>query len=139
MAGLGSAASWPLAASAQQPERMWRVAVVMSFAEDTETRAFITVFMQSLAGLGWTDGRNLRVDVRWAAADVEKARIYAKELLILQPEMILTQGTPITAALQREIGTMPLVFVNVSDPVGQSFVASLVARVTRTEGTVCSA
>jgi putative tryptophan/tyrosine transport system substrate-binding protein len=123
-AGLG-AATWPLAASAQQPERMSRVAVVMSFAEDAETRAFLTVFMQSLAGLGWTDGRNLRIDVRWAAADVEKARIYAKELLILQPEMILAQGTPITAALQREVGTIPLDFVTVSDPVGQGFVASL--------------
>jgi putative ABC transport system substrate-binding protein len=126
LAGLaGAAATWPLAAWAQQPDRVRRIGVLMSFAEDPETKAFLSVFIQRLAELGWTDGRNLRMDVRWAAANIDRARMYAKELVELQPEMILSQGTPMTAALQRETRTIPVVFMNVSDPVGERFVAGL--------------
>jgi putative tryptophan/tyrosine transport system substrate-binding protein len=125
IAGLGGAAVWPMAARAQQPERMRRVGVLMSFAEDPETKAFLSTFMQGLAESGWIDGRNLRVDVRWAAANIDRAGIYAKELVDLQPDLIVAQGTPMTAALQRETRTIPLIFVNVSDPVGKGFVAGL--------------
>ena len=93
--------------------------------EDPETKAFLSAFTKGLAELGWIDGSNMRMDVRWAAANVDRARTYAKELIDLQPDMILAQGTPMTAALQRETRTIPLVFVNVSDPVGKGFVAGL--------------
>jgi len=126
IAGLGSAAvAWPALARAQQGDRIRRIGVLMSFAEDPETKAFLSVFLQGLAELGWTGGHNVRIEVRWAAANVDRARMYAKELVDLQPDMILAQGTPMTAALQRETRTIPLIFVNVSDPVGKGFVAGL--------------
>jgi ABC-type uncharacterized transport system substrate-binding protein len=121
-----SAAAWPLAAWAQQPGRMRRVGVLMAFDEnDPEAKAYLSRFRQGLAELGWTDGPNLRMDVRWASGNVDRMGMSAKELLDLQPDVVLAHGTPATAAFQRETRTIPIVFVSVSDPVGDGFVASL--------------
>ena len=126
IAGLGGAAVWPLAARAQQSERMRRVGVLMSFHEaDPEGKARLSGFTQGLAELGWTDGRNVRMDVRWAAGNVDRVRVYAKELVDLQPDVILADGTPQTAALQRETKTIPIVFVAGADPVERGVVPSL--------------
>jgi putative ABC transport system substrate-binding protein len=126
IAGLGGVAAWPLAAWAQQPGRVRRVGVLMAFDEnDPEAKAYLSGFTQGLAELGWTDGRNLRMDVRWTAGNVDRMRMSAKELLDLQPDVILAHGTPATAAFQRETRTIPIVFASVSDPVGEGFVESL--------------
>src|ERR1700686_3267931 len=118
--------AWPLAARAQQPVRMRRIGVLMATDEnDPEAKARLSGFTQGLAELGWTDGRNLRMDVRWAAGSVDRMRMLAKELVDLQPEMIFAPTTPVTAALQRETRTIPIVFANVGDPVGSGFVAGL--------------
>jgi putative ABC transport system substrate-binding protein len=124
---LGGAAAWPLGARAQQSERVRRMGVLMSAQEDDpEGRAQLSGFTRELAGLGWSDGRNLRMEIRWGGgSDVNRARIFAKELVALQPDVILAQGTPVTAALQRETQTIPIVFVVVTDPVGDGFVAGL--------------
>jgi putative tryptophan/tyrosine transport system substrate-binding protein len=122
----GAAAAWPLAARAQQPEPMRRIGVLMAFNEnDPEPQAWLSGFMQGLAELGSTYGRNLRMDVRWSAGDVERMRMFAKTLVDLQPDVILANSTPVTALLQRETRTIPIVFVAVTDPVGANFVASL--------------
>ena len=114
---LGSlAAGWPLAARAQQPEHMRRIGVLMSVEEnDPEGKTQLSRFTQGLAETGWTDGHNLQIEVR---CDVNRTRTFAKELVALQPDVILAQGTPGTAALQRETRTIPIVFVVVADPVG---------------------
>jgi putative tryptophan/tyrosine transport system substrate-binding protein len=126
LAGLGGAVAWPVMARAQQTDRMRRVGLVMGWDEnDPEAKGRLSAFTQGLAELGWTDGRNVRMDVRWAAANADRARMYAKELVDLQPDVILTDTTPITAAVQRETRTIPIVFVTVSDPVGSGFVAGL--------------
>jgi putative tryptophan/tyrosine transport system substrate-binding protein len=126
IAGLGSAAAWPLAARAQQGERMRRVGVLTLFDEnDPVGKARLSGFTQQLAELGWTEGRNLRMDVRSAADNVDRIQMFAKELVGLQPDVILANTTPVTAALQRETRTIPVVFVNVADPVGNGFVAGL--------------
>jgi putative tryptophan/tyrosine transport system substrate-binding protein len=123
---VGGAAAWPLTALAQQSDRMRRVGVLMAFDEnDPQTRGWLSNFTQGLAELGWTDGRTVRIDVRWAAGSVDRMRTFAKELVELQPDVILAGTTPVTAALQRETSTIPIVFVLVSDPVGAGFVASL--------------
>ena len=123
---LGGAAAWPLAARAQQPGRMPRVGVLMAFDEnDPEANRYLSGFTQGLAELGWTNGRNMRMDVRWGAGSVDRMRMSAKELLDLQPDIILAHGTPATAAFQRETQTIPIVFAPLSDPVGDGFVASL--------------
>ena len=122
----GAAAVWPIAARAQQPERMRRIGVLMAPTEDDpEGGAQLSGFTQGLAALGWIDGRNLRMEVRWGGGDANRARILAKELVDLQPDVILAQGTPVTAALRRETRTIPIVFVVVTDPVGDGFVAEL--------------
>jgi putative ABC transport system substrate-binding protein len=127
IAGLASTtAAWPVAARAQQPERMRRVGVLMAFDEnDPEAKIYLSGLTQGLPELGWTDGRNLHMDVRWAAGNVDRMQMFAKELLDLQPDVILAHGTPATAAFQRETRTIPIVFAVVSDPVGSGFVASL--------------
>jgi putative ABC transport system substrate-binding protein len=123
---LGGAATWPLSARAQQPERMRRIGVLMDRDEnDPDGKAELSGFTQGLAELGWTDGRNLRMDFRWAADNVDRMRIFAKELVGLQPDVILASTTPGTAALQRETRTIPIVFAAVADPVGDGFVAGL--------------
>jgi len=126
IAGLGSAAAWRVVARAQQADRMRRIGVLMPGDEnDPEQRARLAAVTQALADLGWTDGRNVRMDLRWAGGDNNRARALAHELVGLQPDIITTNGTPATAALQRETRTIPIVFANVSDPVAQRIVARL--------------
>jgi putative tryptophan/tyrosine transport system substrate-binding protein len=126
IAGLGSAAAWPLAAPAQQSARIRRIGVLSPYDEnDPGAKAELSAFTRRLAELGWTEGHNLQMDIRWAAADVDRMRMSAKELVDLQPDVILADTTPTTAALQRETRTIPIVFLIVSDPVGAGFVASL--------------
>jgi putative ABC transport system substrate-binding protein len=123
---LGGAAAWPAAAHSQQGQRMRRIGILLPYIEnDPEVKAWLSKFMQGLRESGWADGLNLRVDIRWTAGSVDRARMYAKELISLQPDAILADSTPITTSLQRETRTVPIVFVLVSDPVGSSFVASL--------------
>jgi putative tryptophan/tyrosine transport system substrate-binding protein len=120
----GAAAAWPLVARAQQ-QRMQRVGVLMPYKEnDLGAKGWLSEFTQGLQGLGWTDSRNLQVDVRWAASN-DEIRMVAKDLVDLQLDVILVSGTPATAAFQRQTRTVPIVFVNVVDPVGSGFVASL--------------
>jgi putative ABC transport system substrate-binding protein len=122
---LGGAAAWPVAARAQQDERVRRIGALMGYDEnDPEAKAFLSAFTQGLAELGWTE-RNVRIDVRWSAGNVDGMRMFAKVLVDLQPDLILAITTPATAALQRETRTIPIVFTNVSDPVGEGFVAGL--------------
>ena len=102
---VGSAA-WPLMARAQQADRMRRVGVLMAYGEtDPEAKALLAEFTQGLSELGWTDGRNLRLDVRWAPGNTDAMRTYAKELVALQPDVILANSTPVTATFQRETQT----------------------------------
>jgi putative ABC transport system substrate-binding protein len=126
IAGLGSAAAWPLAVRAQQGDRVRRIGVLLPYDEnDPLAKARISAFTQALADLGWTDGRNVRMDLRWGGGDVNRIRAVAQELVGLQPEIIVTNGTPATVTVQRETRTTPIVFVNVSDPVASSIVARL--------------
>ena len=123
---LGGAAAWPLAARAQQGQRMRRIGVLMAGDEnDPERKTFVSAFTQALAGLGWTDGRNVRMDLRWGGDDINRMRALAQELVGLQPDIIATNGTPATAALQRETRTIPIVFASVADPVASGIVARL--------------
>src|SRR6516165_9127383 len=113
IAGLGTAAAWPRAVLAQQGDRMRRIGVLLtSFDEnDPVLKTFVSAFIQALAGLGWTDGRNLRMDLRWGRADTNQISALAHELVGLQPDIIVTNGTAPTVALQRETPTIPIVFV----------------------------
>jgi putative ABC transport system substrate-binding protein len=121
----GAGAAWPVAARAQQPERMRRVGVLMAHAEsDPEGQIFVAVFRETLQKLGWAEGRNIRIDVRWAA-EIELMAGFAKELVALQPDVILANNTPTTAAVLQQTTTIPIVFAVVADPVGSGFVASL--------------
>jgi putative ABC transport system substrate-binding protein len=122
---LGSAAAWPLAARAQQPERVRRIGVLMNLAaDDSEGQARLAAFAQALKQLGWSDGRNLRIDTRWARTD--DIRRDAAELAALAPDILLAaNGTATVAPLLQATRTVPIVFVNVIDPVGAGFVASL--------------
>ena len=122
-----SAAVWPLAAHAQQPERMRRVGLLLSeTAEDSEGQARVAAFVQALQRLGWTDGRNVQIDTRWGAADSDRYRKHAAELVALAPDVLLAAtGTATVAPLLQATRTIPIVFVNVIDPIGSGFVASL--------------
>jgi putative ABC transport system substrate-binding protein len=123
--GLGAAA-WPLAARAQQGDRIRRIGVLMGLDEnDPAAKARLSAFTQALADLGWIDGRNVRVDVRWGGGDTNRIRALAQELVGLQPDVILANTTPATAALQRETRTIPIVMTNVGDPVASGLVAAL--------------
>jgi putative ABC transport system substrate-binding protein len=122
----GAAACWPLAARAQQPERMRRIGALIGFAEnDPEQRARNTAFLNRLEELGWKDGRNLRIDYRFSEGDPERMRAHARELVALSPDLILVQTNPALTALRQTTSTVPCVFVQVSDPVGSGFVKSL--------------
>jgi putative ABC transport system substrate-binding protein len=126
IAGLGSAVAWPLAVRAQQSERVRRIGVLMPFDEsDPVTATYVSAFTQALADLGWTDGRNVRMDLRWYGSDINQIRALAQELVGLQPEIIVTSNTPPTIAVQRETRTIPILFANVSDPVASGIVARL--------------
>src|SRR5215471_18267467 len=123
---LGGAAAWPLAASAQQGNRVRRIGVLMALDEnDPEQKRRLFPFTQALADLGWTDGRNVRIDVRWTGGDINRIRLLAQELVGPQPDIILTSGTPETAAVQRETRTIPIVFAGVADPVASGVVPRL--------------
>jgi putative ABC transport system substrate-binding protein len=124
--GLGGAAVWPLAARAQQGDRIRRIGVLMPGDENDPLRKTrLSALTQALAVLGWTDSRNVRMDLRWAADDTSRIRAPAQELVGLQPDIIVTNGTPATAAVQRETRTIPIVFVNGGDPVASGIVARL--------------
>jgi putative ABC transport system substrate-binding protein len=123
---LGGAATWPLAARAQQPERMRRIGVLTSLAaDDPESQARHAAFLQGLQEWGWTVGRNVQIDYRFAAGDADRIRKYAAELIALAPNVILATGSPVTAALQQATRTVPIVFAQVPDPVANGFVTSL--------------
>jgi len=120
------AATWPLAARAQQPEPMRRIGVLMNrAANDPDGQARLAAFKQNLQQLGWTDGGNVRIDTRWGEDDVERERRYAAELVALAPDVILASGTLSVAPLQRSSRTLPIVFVGVVDPIGGGIVDSL--------------
>jgi putative tryptophan/tyrosine transport system substrate-binding protein len=122
----GGAAAWPLAARAQQPDRMRRIGVLMAVPEnDHEYQAFLAAFREALQKLGWVEGRNIRIDTRWAALDAEAMQRFAKELVALQPDLIVSQSTPTTASLLQQTRTIPIIFALVIDPIGSGFVASL--------------
>lgn len=122
----GSAAAWPLAAYAQQPDRVRRIGALMSYAEsDPEGQARIAALQESLRKLGWIEGSNINVEIRWATGSAELIQQFAKELVALRPDLILSATTPTTASLRQQTLVIPIVFANVSDPVGSGFVASL--------------
>ena len=123
----GAAAAWPLSARAQQPgERMRRVGVLEETAEDDKERnSQFAKFREGLASFGWVEGRTVHIEHRFAAADPGQYQPLARELVALQPEVILTVSTPVTAALQRETNAIPIVFLGVSDPIGSGFAANL--------------
>ena len=123
---LGGAAAWPIAARAQQGERMRRIGVLMPGDENNPlSRAIVSAFTQALAGLGWTDGRNVRIDLRWGAGDANRIRALARELVGLQPDIILVNGTAATTAVQRETQTIPIVSGSAGDPVANGIVPRL--------------
>jgi putative ABC transport system substrate-binding protein len=130
---LSGAAAWPLAAVAQQNGRVRRIGVLLAGDEnDPLARPPVSAFTQALAGLGWIDGRNVRMDLRWHGDESSRIRALAQELVGLQPDIILAGSTPVTVALQRETGTIPIVFASVADPVA----SGLVERLNRPGGNV---
>jgi putative ABC transport system substrate-binding protein len=128
-----AAAAWPLAAHAQQGERVRRIGVLVGRDQnDPVAQTMVSAFTQALAGLGWTDGRNVRMELRWWGEDSNRMRALARELVGLQPDIILAGGTPATAAVQRETRTIPIVFANLADPV----VSGIVPRLDRPSGNI---
>jgi len=126
IAGLGSAAGWSVVARAQQGDRVRRIGVLVPFDENEPVMTpRLSAFTQALADLGWTDGHNIRMDFRWAGGDINRSRALAQELVGLRPDIILTNAAPASSAVQRETRTIPIVFVNVGDPVGSGLVARL--------------
>jgi putative ABC transport system substrate-binding protein len=121
----GGVAAWPLATRAQQAERIRRVGVLMAFAEsDQEGQAWVAAFRDELQKVGWTEGRNVRIDYGWATGDAESRQKIAKKLVAQQPDLVVTQNTPTTHAVIQQTHTIPIIFANVADPVGSGFVAS---------------
>ena len=117
---------WPLAARVQQGDRVRRIGVLMNGDEnDPVYKARVSAFMQALADLGWTEGRSVRMDLRWAGGDINRIRALAAELVSLQPDIVVANGTPETVALQRETRTIPIVFGGVADPVASGIVLGL--------------
>jgi putative ABC transport system substrate-binding protein len=122
----GVGASWPLVSQAQQHDEVRRIGVIVNeAADDPEAQATVAAFKQTLQQLGWSEGRNLQIDFRGAVDNPERMQAFAKELIALQPHVILTRSTPVTAAVRRQTRTIPIVFTVVSDPVGEHFVESL--------------
>jgi putative tryptophan/tyrosine transport system substrate-binding protein len=126
IAGLGAAAAWPVGVRAQQGDRVRRIGVLMNgTATETQDQSSLAAFIQGLRQLGWIEGQNLRMDVRWNAGDAGLARIYAAQLIGLMPDVILATSTINLKVIQQATSTVPVVFVGVSDPVAQGFVASM--------------
>jgi putative ABC transport system substrate-binding protein len=126
IAGLGSAAAWPLVARAQEDDRVRRIGVLMVGDEnDPVMKTRVSVFTQALAGLGWIDGRNMRMELRWGGDDINRIRALAQELVGLQPDIILAGGTPATATVQRATRMIPIVFAAVGEPIASGLVAAL--------------
>src|SRR6185437_12004054 len=122
----GAAATWPLAARAQPPERMRRIGVLMAVAEnDADVRAGVAIFQQSLQELGWKTGHNVRIDYRWGDAVAERIQARAKELVDLQPDVLVGHSTPSAKGLLKQTRSIPIVFLTVTDPLGQGLVSSL--------------
>src|SRR4051794_4705894 len=123
---VGAAASWPFLAHAQQTERTRNIGVLMGYAQgDREGQAFVTAFREGLQKLGWTEGRNVQIDVRWGAGSAEPTEQFARELVALKPDLIVSHSTVTTAAILKQTRTIPVVFANLTDPIGSGFVASL--------------
>jgi putative tryptophan/tyrosine transport system substrate-binding protein len=126
IAGLGSAAAWPVVARAQQADSVRRIGVLMQLDEnDPLSKSIVSAFTQALADLGWTVDRNVRMDLRWAGGDINRMGALAQELVGLQPNIIVPYGTPATAAVQGKTRTIPIVFASVADPVASGIVARL--------------
>ena len=122
---VGAAASWSFATRAQQAERTRRIGILMGYAQgDREGQAFVASFRDGLQKLGWVESRNIQIDARWGAGDAEPTEQFAKELVALKPDLILSHSTVTTAAILKQTNTIPVVFANVTDPVGSGFVAS---------------
>jgi putative ABC transport system substrate-binding protein len=123
---VGGAASWPVAAGAQQAERVRRIGVLQDVTEDDPQRKRdFASFRDALASFGWLEGRTVRIDYRFAGADPGRQQLFAKELVVLQPDVILGVSTPVTAALLRATNVIPIVFLGVSDPIGSGFATTL--------------
>jgi putative tryptophan/tyrosine transport system substrate-binding protein len=122
---LGGAVAWPVATNAQQPESMRRIGVLTGGADDPDMQANIAAFLQVLQQFGWSDGHNVRIEYRWGAGHADNIRKYAAELAALKPDVILTSGTAALTPLLQTTRTVPIVFVNIADPVGAGFVDSL--------------
>jgi ABC-type uncharacterized transport system substrate-binding protein len=127
IAGLGgvAAAAWPIAAYAQQPDRVRLIGVFMGIADSPDGQSRILALRQSLQRLGWTDGRNVRFEIRWAGGDADRMRAYSAELVRLPPDVILVNGTQAASILLHEVHNVPVVFVQVSDPLASGLVTSL--------------
>jgi putative ABC transport system substrate-binding protein len=122
---VASASAWPVVVRAQQPDRMRRIGVLMAFTEnDQQGTARVAAFRDGLQKLGWAQGRNILIDTRWAGASTETIKQFAKELVALQPDLILSNSTPTTLALLQQTRTIPIIFAVVSDPIGSGFVAN---------------
>ena len=122
----GAATAWPLAARAQQAQRMRRVGVLIGFAEtDPDVQSWFAAFRGALAKLGWTEGSNFQIELRWASDDPDRMKAFAKELVDLRPDAILSVTTPVTNALVRETQTIPIVIVTVADPIASGFVTNV--------------
>jgi putative ABC transport system substrate-binding protein len=124
IAGLGSTAAWPLVARAQQGERVRRIGMLIA-GDENDDQVKVSAFMQALAGLGWTDGRNVRMDLRWWGDDINRLPALAREVVGLQPDIIVTNGGAATVACQRETRTIPIVFAATIDPVAIGLVPNL--------------
>src|SRR6516164_9003620 len=123
---LGGAAAWPLAARAQQGERVRRIGMLLGIAEnDLEAQSRIAAFRKGLRDLGWVEGRNVHIDHRFAAGDANRIKAYVAELVTLAPDVFLANSTPVVAALRQATTSIPIVFAVVNDPVGQGFISSL--------------
>ena len=125
IAGIAGSTAWPLVARAQGPSRMRRMGILLGNAEGLEAQSWIAALREELGKLGWIEGRNIEIDIRWWSADLASMKRSAKELVALQPDCILTQSTPAAGAMLEQTRTIPIVFVLVADPVGSGHIASL--------------
>jgi putative tryptophan/tyrosine transport system substrate-binding protein len=122
----GGAAAWPLVAMAERPDQMRRLGVLMAVAEsDADVQKGVAIFRQKLQDLGWSEGRNIRIDIRWGDGDVERIQTLAKELFDLQPNVLIGHSTPSAKALLKQTTVIPIIFLTVTDPLGQGLVTSL--------------